>query len=204
MTNFYPTSINDESFVRAPGRLLYAATSVTFPTQISDVLNLSSFAAAANWTDLGATKGGIQISFNNSEETFDVDQIIGDIDSLPNGSDMAVQTQLAEATLDHIAFAWEGDTVTTNTTPANDEKSTSIGPFETYTKRRLAMAQRRPSNGNIRLYVFRKVQRAAQESTLTANKTGEQQSIPVRFKVLPDTSVSTVAQRYCTIFDQIG
>jgi hypothetical protein len=79
----------------------------------------------------------------------------------------------------------------------------SFGPFESYTRRRLAVGQRRPSSGKLRLTVFRKVQRSAAESTLTANSTGDQQTIPITFRVLPDTSVSNVLARYCTIFDQV-
>lgn len=201
---FYPTSINDESFVRAPGRLLYADLSTSFPTQIHDVVNTSTYAPQTGWTDLGATKGGVQVSFNNSEDLFTVDQIIGEIDSLPSGAQMSVQTQLAEATADHLSLAWEGTSVTTNSgATGGSEKNVSFGPFESYTRRRLAVGQRRPSSGKLRLTVFRKVQRSAAESTLTANSTGDQTTIPITFRVLPDTSVTNVLARYCTIFDQV-
>jgi hypothetical protein len=200
--SFYPTNMNDEAFVRGPGRVLYASMSQAFPTQISDVINLSTFNAQAGWNDIGATKGGIQISFNNGEEGFDVDQILAEIQSLPTSSEMYVQTQIGQATLDWLSFAWEGDAVTTNVAPTVPEKQTGVGPFESYTQRRLAVAFRRASTGKIRLHAFRKAQRAPQESTITYNKTGEQQSIPVRWRILPDTSVTNVRSRFSTMFDQ--
>lgn len=200
--SFYPTAMNDEAFVRGPGRVLYASMSTAMPTQISSIVNLSTFAAAAGWTDIGATKGGVQISFNNGEETFDVDQILTDIASLPTNTEVFVQTQIGQATLDWLSFAWEGDAVTINAGPTVPEKNTAIGPFESYTQRRLAVGFRRPDSGKIRFHVFRKVQRAPQESTITYNKTGEQQSIPVRWRVLPDTSIANVRARFGVMFDQ--
>lgn len=202
MPDFYPTAMTDEAFVRGPGRVLYASMSQAFPTQISDVINLSTFAAAAGWIDVGATKGGVQISFNNGEEGFDVDQILSEIMSLPTNSEMYVQTQIGQATLDWLSFAWEGDAVTINATPTVPEKQTGFGPFEAYTQRRLAVGFRRASSGKIRLHVARKAQRAPQESSVTYNKAGEQQSIPVRWRILPDTSVANVRSRYMTTFDQ--
>lgn len=203
MPDFYPTAVNDESFIRGPGRLMYADMSTPMPTQISDVINLSTYAAQSGWNDVGATKGGVQITFNNAEEAFDVDQILSDLFALPTSSEMYIQTQIAQATLDWLAFAWEGTPVTTNVTPTIPEKVTHFGPFESYTQRRMAVAYRRPQNGKIRLFVARKTQRAPQESTITFNKTGEQQSIPARFRVLPDTSVAEVKQRFMSAFDQV-
>lgn len=204
MPDFYPTAVNPESFVRGPGRLLYASMSMPAPSQIAEVINLSTYLAMSTWNDIGATKGGVQISFNNSEESFDVDQILSDIASLPTGTEMFVQSQLAQATLDWLSFAWEGDTVTTNASAnGGPEKNTGLGPFESYTQRRLAVAFRRPDTGKIRLHFFRKAQRAPQESSINYAKTGEQQTIPVRWRILPDTSISTVRSRLGLVFDQI-
>lgn len=72
-TDFFRTSINDESFVRTAGRLLWAGITVSFPTKLGDVINMSTYEAQTGWNDLGATKGGIQVTINNTEETFDVD-----------------------------------------------------------------------------------------------------------------------------------
>jgi hypothetical protein len=204
--SFYPVNLNDETIVRGPGRAMFASMSVTVPTQIGDVLSLSTFLPAAGWNDLGATKGGVSVTFNNSEESIDVDQVLADIATYPTGTEMSVSTQLAEASLDRFAMAWEGSAVTTNATPTKGtgpEKSVSFGAFEGYTQRRLAVAYRRQQSGKVRVGVFRITQRAPQESTITFNKTGDQQTIPVTWKVLPDTSVADVKSRFATFFDQV-
>lgn len=205
MPDFFSNNTNPEAVNRGAGRLMYAAMSASVPTSIGDVINLSTYAAQASngWYDLGSTKGGIQISFNNSEESIDVDQINGDIDTFVTGNEMSVSTTLAETTLDRLAMAWEGDVVSVNSGPAIPEKQTGFGPFESYTQRRLAVGARNSKSGKLRLFFFHKANRAPQESTIEFNKTGAQQTIPVRFNILPDTSISNVRQRYALAFDQI-
>ena len=209
MADFFRTSVDDRSFIRGAARLLYAPIGTAAPTEISDIIHLSSgvgydlydpvYTNATNgWVDLGATKTGIQISVNNTEETFDVDQIYGDIDSLPTNWEVSVGTQLAEFTPEKLQICWEGTEVTTN---GAGEDEVSFGAPESYTRRRLAVLFQRP-NGNIRAYSFRKVQRLPQESTVTHNKTGEQISVPVQFRVLPDFSVTDPKARFFSIFDQ--
>ncbi len=203
--NFYPVTLNDEGFVRGPGRLLIAAVTQAFPTEISQIVNASTFVAMTGWTDLGATKGGVTITANNTEETFNVDQVLSDIDSLPTGWTMAVSTQLAEMTLDRLAVVFDGDPVTTNaaTTTGVSEKNLNLGAPLTYTRRRLAVAFRRPATGKIRIVVFRRVQRSPQEAAVTYNSTGEQQTVAARFNCLADLSVANQNARIGLIFDQL-
>lgn len=203
MPDFHRTYVNDESFIRGAARLLWAGTTIAFPTKIADVINMSTYDATANWNELGATKTGISISINNAEETFDVDQIAGDISTEPTNWEVFVGTQLAEMTLERLAVAWEGSAVTVDATPpSGSEKELGIGQPTAYTQRRLAVLFQRP-NGKIRGYFFRKAQRTPQESTIAHAKTGEQQSVPVRFKCLADSSISEVKKRFFIIRDQV-
>lgn len=199
--DFHRTFVNDESFIRGAARLMWAGTTVAFPTKIGDVVNLSTFEPQTNWNDLGATKTGIQITVNNSEETFDVDQILADISSQPTNWEVSVGTQLAEMTAERLQIAWEGSPVTTATEDGVSTKTLGIGQPLSYTQRRLAVLFRRP-NGKIRAYLFRKVQRMPQESNVTHAKTGEQISIPVRWKAVADTSIADVYSRFFVIKDQ--
>jgi hypothetical protein len=184
---------------------------MTFPEHINQIITAAGatnygsvtynqYDAHSGWNDLGATKTGVQITVNNAEETFDVDQIAGDIRAEPTNWEASVATQLAEMTLARLALAWEGATVAVSA--FGGENETGVGQPTSYTNRRLAVLFQR-SNGKIRSYIFRKVQRTPQESTITHAKTGEQISIPVRFKALADTSVSDVQKRFFVIRDQI-
>jgi hypothetical protein len=206
MPDFHRTFVNDRSFIRGAARLLIAPITQTKPTKISDVINLAEgvtqYDAATGWVDLGATKTGVQITVNNAEESFDIDQVLGDIQSMPTSWECSVGTQLAEMTPERLQIAWEGSAVTLDATPTTgSEQEIGFGAPTAYTERRLAVLFQRP-NGKIRAYLFHRVQRMPQESSITHAKTGEQISIPVRFRVLQDTSVSDITKRFFVIRDQ--
>jgi hypothetical protein len=197
-SNFFRTGITDDNFIRGAARLLVAGTTIAFPTTIGDVVNLSTFDAQTGWTDVGATKTGITVTRNNTEEVFDVDQIIGDIDSRPVSYEQTIATALAEVTLENIQLAWEGGGIDTS----GGFRTMGVGEPATYTRKRLAVIFQK-ANGKLRMHAFHKVQRSAQESALAYNKTGEQQSTPVVFRALADTSIADVNRITQVIFDQV-
>ena len=210
MPDFHRTNVTDRSFIRGAARLLIAPTTQARPTEIDDVIALvaeagppavAQYDARAGWTDLGATKTGVQITINNAEETFDIDQILGDISSQPTSWECSVGTQLAEMTPEKMQVAWEGSAITTDAVPTVPEQEIGFGQPTGYTKRRLAVLFQRP-NGMIRAYLFHQVQRMPQESSVTHAKTGEQISIPVRFRVLADATLTDVQKRFFIIRDQ--
>lgn len=210
MPDFHRTNVNDGNFIRGAARLLVAPYGTAFPTQIDQMIYLASTSAnaqydpryvssASGWVDLGATKTGVQITINNGEESFDIDQQLGDIASQPTNWECSVGTQLAEFSPEKMQLAWEGGAITVN---GASEKQISFGTPASYTQRRLAVLFQRP-NGKIRAYVFRKVQRMPQESSVTHAKTGEQISIPMRFRALPDNYTnSSLTDRFFTLYDQ--
>jgi len=195
--DFFRTAINDDTFIRGPARLMWAGTTVTFPTTIGDIINLSSYEPMTGWFDLGATKTGITVTHNNTEEEFDVDQILGIIDVRPVSYEQSVTTALAEASLARMQVAWQAGPITGTT-----EQQMGVGEPTVYIKRRLAVLHQK-ADGKIRAHVFRLVTKSAQESALSFNKTGEQQQIPVRFRALADTSIVDVDTRTQVIFNQV-
>jgi len=198
MADFFRTGITDDNFIRGAARLLVAGLTIAFPTAVSDVINLSTFDAQTGWVDIGATKTGITISRNNTEETFDVDQILGDIDSRPVSYEQTVATALAEVTLENLQLAWEGGPISTS----GGFRTMGVGEPAVYTRKRLAVIFQK-ANGKLRMHAFHKAQRSAAESAIPYNKTGEQQSIPVTFRALADTSIADVNTRTQVIFDQV-
>lgn len=214
MGDFLRTDLeNDWSFVRGPARLLIAAENQAYPSGIDDIIVTASgttqYDAQSGWTDLGATKTGVQISINHAEETFDVDQILGDIDSAPTSWECSVQTALAENTLEHFQIAWQGSDITVNTGETPNERAMGYGQPTCYTRRRLAVLYKGSScivgqSPLIRAFIFRRVQLMPVESTITFNKTGEQVSIPIQLKALADTSIADVKQRFFMIYEQVG
>jgi hypothetical protein len=198
MPEFFSTAINDNTFIRGAARLLWAGTTIAFPTTIGDILNLSTYAAGTGWNDLGATKTGITVTHNNTEEEFDVDQILGVIDTRPVSYEQAVTTALAEVSLQRLQIAWQGGPITTS----GSEESMGVGEPPVYIKRRLAVVFKK-ADDKLRAHVFRLVTKSPQESALAFNKTGEQQQIPVSFRALADTSIADTYTRTQVVFNQV-
>jgi hypothetical protein len=121
----------EQGFVQGAGRILIAPGDTAWPLGIEDILELTAGATLYDpvtpWDEVGFTKTGINIVRNNAEETFTVDQIRSAIKTRPSNWEMSVGTQLAEASLETFALAWElPDPVTvTKTAPALNESHTA-------------------------------------------------------------------------------
>jgi hypothetical protein len=162
--------------------------------------------AQSGWTDLGPTKGGITIVRNNSEETFDVDQLLADIMSLPTAWEMSVQASYARNDIDLLQLLWEGGTITTDGTTG--ERTLPLGAPTGYTQKRVGVLFQRTSldggttPGKVRAYCFRICQRTPQESSIVHNKTGDQATIPFTWKALVDPNIVDPRARFGSIIDQ--
>jgi hypothetical protein len=176
-------------------------------TVVETTPGVGIYDALPNYTDLGATKGGITIMRNNSEETFDVDQIQADIMSVPTAWEMSVATQVAQADIDMLQYLWEGGAITLDA--GSGERTLPLGTPNSYRQKRLVVLFQRQSvdngvtAGGIRAYAFRISQRSPVESTIVHNKTGEQVSIPFTWKILADQSVQDPYARFGSIVDQM-
>lgn len=162
--------------------------------------------AKAGCTDLGATKGGITVARNNSEETFSVDQINSDILSLPTAWEMSVSSSVAQNDIDMLQYLWEGGAITFDS--ATGERTLPLGAPTSYRQKRLTVFFQRPSLdggvtvGLIRAYAFRITQRSATESSIVHNREGDQATIPFTWKCLADSTVGDQNARFGSIIDQ--
>jgi hypothetical protein len=205
MADFYKTGLTDDwATLKGAARLLVADIGQAFPTAISDIIQVASGAgqydAETGWEDLGATKGGVTISTNHTEETITVDQVFGDIESAPTAWEASVQTALAEMTLEHLQIVWEGSAIGTG---GDGERTLGFGQPDEYTQRRLAVLYKHPKTDLIRATVVRIAQLQPVESSIVFNREGDQMTIPVQFKCLADTSIEDVKSRFLVTFDQV-
>src|SRR3954463_13136060 len=133
MSNFLQDAYgldNEQGFMQGAGRVLIAPGSQAWPDNIDDLLTLASggtqYDAASGWTDAGFTKTGINITRNNAEEEFTVDQIRASIRRRPTNFEMSVGTQLAESTLETFALAWELGGISTVTGGGPGERANGV------------------------------------------------------------------------------
>jgi hypothetical protein len=207
-------------FVQGAARILIAPISEPFPDGLEDIIDLTAgptlYDPIGSWEDVGFTKTGINITRNNAEETFTVDQIRSAIRTRPSNWEMSVGTQLAEASLETFALAWElpDPVVVTKTAPAVDEYHMGMGAPTSYPERRMCVLFQFPpvpSGGTaaaplylepIRAWVFRRCLHAAQESGFTLQNTGEQVSLPWRLNCMADGS-QPIGEQFGEVFEQI-
>lgn len=205
MADFYKTGLTDPwATLKGAARLLIADEDQAFPSGIGDIITLASgvnqYNAKAGWTELGATKGGVTVSTNHTEETISVDQVFGDIDSAPTAWETSVSTALAEMTLEHLQVVWEGSDIETN---GAGERTLGYGQPDEYTKRRLAVLYKAPKTDKIRAIVFRIAQLQPVESSIVFNREGDQMTLPVQFKGLADTSIDDPQKRFFMVYEQV-
>jgi hypothetical protein len=188
----------EQGFVQGAGRILIAPGDTAWPVGIEGILNLTAGATL----EVGFTKTGINIVRNNAEETFTVDQIRSAIKTRPSNWEMSVGTQLAEASLETFALAWElpDPTPVTKTAPQLAESHTGLSAPTSYPERLAAVVFQFPDD-IIRAFVFRRCVHAAQESGFTLQNTGEQVSLPWRLNCMADGSVP-VGEQFGEIFEQ--
>jgi hypothetical protein len=206
----------ERAFVQGAGRIVYAPAGTDWPTGIADIIELTAGATQYDlvdpWVEIGFTKTGINITRNNAEEEFDVDQVTGSIRRRPTNWEMSVGTQLAEATLETFALAWELGPISSvaGTPPALSERHVGLSAPTTYAERLIAVLFQFPPEPSgaapataalIRAWVFRRCYRAAQESGMTLQKTGEQVSLPVRWNAQADSS-QPIDSQFGEIFEQ--
>lgn len=199
MTNFFV--VDTTKLVRGAARIMYAASGQTAPASISSVIDTTTYAAQTGWSDLGATKNGIAISINNTESAFTVDQVSGDIGTAPDVWSCTVSTELAEISLEKMQIAWEGATVTTDTSVTPSEKETGFAGATSYTERRLAVLFQKASTKIVGYFFWRAV-RAPQQGTITYQKGGDAQTIAVQFNILADTTQTDPLKAFFIVREQ--
>lgn len=196
--------VDTSKLMRGAGRLMYAPSSQAKPTKIADVINVTGgptqYDAATGWSELGATNSGIQISVNNTEVAFNIDQIAGDVATSPDVWECTVATQLAEMTLENFVFAWEGVPITTDVT--NNERETAFAGAVAYTERRLAVLFMKP-NGKIQGYFFHRAVRSPQQGTINMQQGGTEMTLAVTFRILADSSETDPRAAFFRVREQI-
>lgn len=106
--------VTSTNLIQGPATVYAGAFGAAEPATIAT-------APAAAWTDVGGTKGGVELNIASEYGTLTVDQVIDIIESRRTGREITVKTTLAEATLDNLARA------IANTAPAANVLSLDDG-----------------------------------------------------------------------------
>lgn len=206
--------IDTDKLVKGAGRFMYAPSTQAFPAKIGDIVKTATgstqYDPQTGWVDLGATREGITIAVNNTESSFEVDQVEAAIGTSPDTWSGSLSTRLAERTLEHLQLAWEGGTIATTAVTgatgvaAGNERSMGFAGATSYTERRLAVLFKRGDTGLLEAWVVRRARRAPQETAIVFQKGGDPQTIAVQFTMLADDSVADPRDALGMVFEEVS
>lgn len=101
-------SVTTTNLVQGPGTLYSGAFGVTEPADTA-----VASPPGAGWTDVGGTSDGVTITKNKEIVELTVDQVMDVPGRRQVKRDVVVSTNLAEPTLENLALAENGGTITT-------------------------------------------------------------------------------------------
>ncbi|MFD9223817.1 hypothetical protein ACFWDI_28390 [Streptomyces sp. NPDC060064] len=118
-------SVDPDNLIQGPAAMYRGAFGATEPADSTAALNASPPASA--WSDIGGTTDGVKLSIENTYGELEVDQIVDRVGSRLTKRMTSVETNMAEVTLDNLAYALNGGTTASGsgykTYEPNDDSS---------------------------------------------------------------------------------
>lgn len=175
--------------------------------KVGDSANATTIAAMDNFSDIGATQNGVEISWEPDMVDIEIDQYGDAARVVQSKVKVMVKTTLAEATLNNLALSWNYDSVgTTDVVANNDGANTktflfggqSVFPYE----KALVITGVAPGSdaSTTKTRKFYTKRAISMESTQLTMKRAEASVFAVGFRILPKTE--DTGYEYGKIIDQ--
>lgn len=182
-------SIDEAKIWTGGHRLVYAPIATAFPTDLDDIVNMTTWALATGWVDFGpTTDDGFEITREGDvNEGIAIDQRDYNLGAgnyanvTMGGSCTAMYTDSAT-----LKLKWEFGATTAVAGGTVPQSSTAMGSPSTPIKRRLAVLQQN-TNGYLRAFVFR--QATVELGGSVALHKGDPEGTEVTFIFQPDASI---------------
>lgn len=111
--------VQTQNLAMGPGKLYVATFGATEPADSA----LASDPSDAVWRFVGATTGGATLTIVKQFKEFEIDQLVETTGRVLTQREVSLKTQLAEATLENLALAASGGTIT----PGSGYSTFSLG-----------------------------------------------------------------------------
>jgi len=176
--------------------------------KLGDSANATTIGAMDAFSDLGATQNGVEISWEPDMVDIEIDQYGDAARIVQSKVKVMVKTTMAEATLNNLAIAWNGDqntggdTIINNNDGANTRTfkfgAQSVFPYE----KGLVVAGTAPGSaaGAVKTRKFYTKRAISMEASNITMKRAEASVFAVGFRILPKTE--DVGYEYGKIVDQ--
>ena len=99
-------SVTPDNLIQGPATLYRGNFGAAEPADSA----INSTPAASAWSDIGGTTDGVKLSIENTYGELEVDQIVDRVGSRLTKRQTSVETNMAEVTLDNLAYSLNGGT----------------------------------------------------------------------------------------------
>ena len=151
---------------------------------------------AGNWSEMGETEGGVSVTPSREIEKLRTDQRTGGVKAISSEEDLTIEVDLAQATLENLAQAMGGLTVTDNAPGASTIGTREMGLYRGSDVNEYALLFRANSpygDFPAQFYVPRGY---FDGETGMEYVKDDKVMIPVAFEALEDLSASSESERF--------
>lgn len=191
--NFYSLGVNSDNVVGGPARVLVADPSVTtYPQQISDIINLTTYLAQTGWTDIGHTSEPFE-STDGFETTDWISQQLGRINIQVGTWNRTISITAMQK--DEVVMNLIHEAVEDRVTNPDGDKVTYFWDKPETREWRMVAIHFNSNDSLLTADVFPRVKRSGADAT-TAWDRSNPQTHGSEFTPLPDTAVPYQANWY--------
>jgi hypothetical protein len=180
--------MNAYEILTGVGQLYVAAADTAAP--------LVNGVPGAAWTDLGETDGGVKVQSKQKIETFTTDQRTGPVEARRTEESLLITTKLVSGTLENVAQALSGQTVTDVAPGSGTIGTRNVGLYRGAQVAKFAILYRGKSpygDFNAQYYVPRGFFSGDLD---LEHKKGDMISIPIEFTALEDLNAVDENERF--------
>jgi len=194
--DFWTTGVNEAKVLGGPARIIVALKSATtYPELISDVLNLTTYQPATNWTDVGHTSEPFNIS-DGFETTEWISQQAGRINiQIGNWNRNITFTMMQTLTDKVMDLSHEAQGRTTNADGDTVEYFWDVSEVTSWRVAAVHLVEGATAGSNIVMDVFPNCKRSGADSE-TAWDRGNPQTASIEMTPLPDEDAPLNANWY--------
>lgn len=200
-------TVDRDTIYKGAARLVYSDpdTVTSFPGRFESVMNATTYALEAGWTDFGATtEDGVTVTREAElSEGIPVDQRRSPLDeNEPENWNMAAEATLLDNSLTNIALVWEAGTLRAHAAEGGNaaQHILDLDAPGTFTERMMAAIQEDPKTSKLRMLCFRKVKPKVDGSELSMSRT-EASELPVAFTLASDEDVSEGSGQFGRVYE---
>lgn len=198
-----------ENILVGHGDMYYASKGTALPTFATGSASVrDDFDGDNNWTYAGATQEGVELQYQPDVGEVEIDQFKDAALLFNQGLTVTMNTNLVEATLEHLLIAW--GLPDSDLTVSGDVDTFSIGtPDEDVVERAVVVIGKgaptatgagNTTDGTARDRIYQGYRVVSIEGSTLALRRTEATMFPVSFRLLPDAANSN---KYGNIIDRV-